>query len=57
MADNYGAKDFLKLRLRVRRASIPSVAEIVILGVLSNSIPISSARVPDRKEERRVLER
>jgi len=53
MADNYGAKDFLKLRLRVRRASIPSVAEIVILGVLSNSIPISSARVPDRKEERR----
>lgn len=56
MPPNYGAKDFLKLRLRVRRASIPSVAEIVILGVLSNSVPISSARVPS-KEERRELDR
>jgi hypothetical protein len=50
---NYGAKDFLKLRLRVRRASIPSVTEILIIGFQNGPVPVSSARVPDRKEERR----
>jgi hypothetical protein len=53
---NFGAKDFLKLRLRVRRASIPSVTEILILGFQNGPVPVSSARVP-KQEERRGLER
>jgi hypothetical protein len=53
---NYGARDFLKQRLRIRNARKPSVLEIMVLGLQSNSIPVSSARVP-KKEERRGLER
>jgi hypothetical protein len=53
---NYGARDFLKQRLRIRNARKPSVLEIMVLGLQSNTIPVSSARVPS-KEERRVLER
>jgi hypothetical protein len=52
---NYGAKDFLKQRLRIRNARKPSVMEILVLGLQSNEVPISSARVPS-KEERRGLE-
>jgi hypothetical protein len=53
---NYGFKDFYKQRLRIRNARKPSVLEIMVLGLQSNSIPVSSARVPS-KEERRGLER
>lgn len=52
---NFGAKDFLKQRLRIRNARKPSVMEILVLGLQSNEVPISSARVPS-KEERRGLE-
>lgn len=52
---NYGAKDELKKRLRIRNARKPSVMEILVLGLQSNEVPISSARVPS-KEERRGLE-
>jgi len=52
---NYGARDFLKQRLRIRNARKPSVMEILVLGLQSNEVPISSARVPS-KEERRGLE-
>lgn len=56
---NSGAKDHLKLvyrahRLRMRK---PSVAEILVLGLQNNPVPVSSARVPDRKEERRGVVR
>jgi hypothetical protein len=53
---NYGFKDFYKQRLRIRNARKPSVLEIMVLGLQSNTIPVSSARVPS-KEERRGLER
>jgi hypothetical protein len=52
---NYGFKDFFKQRLRIRNARKPSVMEILVLGLQSNEVPISSARVPS-KEERRGLE-
>jgi hypothetical protein len=52
---NYGFKDFYKQRLRIRNARKPSVLEIMVLGLQSNTIPVSSARVPS-KEERRGLE-
>jgi hypothetical protein len=50
---NFGAKDFLKQRLRIRNSRKPSAMEIIVLGFQNNSVPISSASVPDRKEERR----
>jgi hypothetical protein len=55
---NYGAKDYLKLRLRVRRAYIPSVLEVIHCGFQGSEVPVSSVkvRVPS-KEERRGLER
>lgn len=53
---NFGAKDFLKQRLRIRNARKPSVMEILVLGLRSNEVPISSARVP-KQEERREVDR
>jgi hypothetical protein len=53
---NYGFKDFFKQRLRIRNARKPSVMEILVLGLQSNEVPISSARVPS-KEERREVDR
>lgn len=53
---NYGARDFLKERRRIRLARKPSVAEIIVLGFQNNTVPVSSVRVPDRKEERRGLD-
>lgn len=56
---NFGAKDHLKLvyraaRLRMRK---PSVAEVLVLGLQHNEVPVSSfkVRVP-KEEERHVLE-
>jgi hypothetical protein len=54
---NYGAKNFLKLRLRVRRASIPSVTEVLFCGFQNNTVPVSSALVPSKEERRERLER
>lgn len=54
MPENFGAKDFLKLRLRVRRAFVPTVAEIVILGVLADSVLLSNVRVPKPEVRREV---
>jgi hypothetical protein len=55
---NYGAKDFLKLRLRVRRAYIPSVLEVIHCGFQGSEVPVSSVkvRVP-KQEERREVDR
>lgn len=53
---NFGAKDVLKRSLRIRNARKPSVMEILVLGLQSNEVPISSARVPS-KEERREVDR
>jgi hypothetical protein len=53
---NYGFKDFYKQRLRIRNARKPSVMEILVLGLQSNDVPISSARVP-KQEERREVDR
>jgi hypothetical protein len=55
---NYGAKDYLKLRLRVRRAYIPSVLEVIHCGFQGSEVPVSSVkvRVP-KQEERREVDR
>ncbi len=53
---NFGAKDFLKERIRIRDARKPSVIEVLILGLQNNAAPISDAAVPSKLEGGRVLE-
>lgn len=54
---NCGAKDELKKRWRIRNARKPSAMEICVLGFQGADVPVSNVRVPDRKEERRGVER
>jgi hypothetical protein len=55
--NRYDADVFLKQRRRIRNARKPSVLEIEVLGFQGAHAPVSSVRVPDRKEERREVDR
>jgi hypothetical protein len=51
---NFGARDFLLTRMRIRNARKPSALEILVLSFQDLEVPISTVSVP--REVRRGVE-